>query len=357
MIFYPAIQIRFANTVHTVLLLVAVTSFCLISSHQCLAQSDSLVLINGDIIVGEVKELDRNILLIKTVYSNDDIEIKWHQVSQFYSSRVFLIYLDNGSRMHHTINSQPDNPRQIVIGSEPDEMTVHMRELVGIFPVTETFLGRLSASVSIGYNYAKNNSLSQISSRIGLRYQQDSWGLAGTLDMVTSSQDNTPDLNRTHGTAYFKYYLRNDWFLLIYTDLLSNDQQKLKLRTAVSAGIGKFLIHNNCVQLSFSSGGVLNNETYTEEGIESNRSQEVFLGGQLDMFNIGNFNIFTYLFVYPSISEHERLRSDLKMDLKYDLPLDFYINLGYTLNYDNQPVEGASKTDYILQTTLGWHFH
>jgi hypothetical protein len=27
-----------------------------------------------------------------------------------------------------------------------------------------------------------------------------------------------------------------------------------------------------------------------------------------------------------------------------DLPLDFYIGLGYTLNYDNRPFEGASES-------------
>jgi hypothetical protein len=89
---------------------------------------------------------------------------------------------------------------------------------------------------------------------------------------------------------------------------------------------------------------------------DESRSQEIFLGGQLDIFNMGDLNIYTYLFMYPSISERGRFRSDFKFDIKYDLPLDFFINLGYTLNYDNQPVEGASKADYIIQTTLGWTF-
>ena len=43
-----------------------------------------------------------------------------------------------------------------------------------------------------------------------------------------------------------------------------------------------------------------------------------------------------------------------RINLKYEFPLDFFINLGFTLNYDNQPVEDASETDYVLQTTFGW---
>ena len=29
-------------------------------------------------------------------------------------------------------------------------------------------------------------------------------------------------------------------------------------------------------------------------------------------------------------------------------------NLGFTLNYDNQPAEGATENDYVFQTTIGW---
>jgi len=50
------------------------------------------------------------------------------------------------------------------------------------------------------------------------------------------------------------------------------------------------------------------------------------------------------------------MRFDFKVDLKYDLPLDFYIKLGYTQNFDNRPVEGASQNDYVIQTSFGWEF-
>ena len=33
---------------------------------------------------------------------------------------------------------------------------------------------------------------------------------------------------------------------------------------------------------------------------------------------------------------------------------DFYIKLSYSLNYDNQPTEGSTDTDYVFQTGFGW---
>jgi hypothetical protein len=59
-------------------------------------------------------------------------------------------------------------------------------------------------------------------------------------------------------------------------------------------------------------------------------------------------------YVFPSLTGSGRIRSDFKFDLKYDLPLDIYFGVGYTLNYDIKPVEGASETDYVFQTSVGW---
>jgi len=108
------------------------------------------------------------------------------------------------------------------------------------------------------------------------------------------------------------------------------------------------------VQLGVSTGGVWNDESFTDETIESKSSQEAFIGCQLEVFDISDLDLLTNVVVYPSLSESGRVRMDFKFDLKYDLPLDFYINLGFTLNYDNQPVEGAAESDYVLQTSFGW---
>jgi len=42
--------------------------------------------------------------------------------------------------------------------------------------------------------------------------------------------------------------------------------------------------------------------------------------------------------------------------MKYDLPLDLYIRLGYSLNFDNKPVEGTNNVDYVFTTGFGWEW-
>ena len=48
--------------------------------------------------------------------------------------------------------------------------------------------------------------------------------------------------------------------------------------------------------------------------------------------------------------------SDFTLDTKYDLPYDFYIKIGFTINYDNKPAQGASETYYVFQTGFGWEW-
>jgi hypothetical protein len=101
----------------------------------------------------------------------------------------------------------------------------------------------------------------------------------------------------------------------------------------------------------------LNKESFSGDAADKN-SIEGFLGSELNLFDIGDVDLFTTLLVYPSLTETNRWRTDFNIDTKYDLPLidDFYIKIGFTLNYDNQPVEGAADTDYIFHTGFGWEW-
>jgi hypothetical protein len=85
---------------------------------------------------------------------------------------------------------------------------------------------------------------------------------------------------------------------------------------------------------------------------------EGFFGTELNMFDVGDLNLLTSIYAYPSITESGRWRSDFSFDAKYEMPFDddFYIKLGITVNYDNRPVAGASEVDYIFYTGFGWEW-
>jgi hypothetical protein len=316
-------------------------------------QTDSLVMKNGQYVIGEVKSMSRSVVVVETDYSDSDFKIEWDQVSQFYSKQFYLITLSNGDRITGTIQTDSANLNNLTIETVSETISTTVNDVVHVKPLEGSFLSRMSAAVSVGYNITKNNNLQQFSSRINLGYTADRWTLQGTYDAVRGSQDDVPDIKRTNGIAALSIFLERDYFVLISQEFLQNDEQLLALRSTSKAGFGKYLVHTNSATFGVSAGMVWNNERFTDDTPNRN-SAEAAIGTQLDLFDIGDLNLLSNLNVYPSITESGRIRADFKLDLKYDLPRDFFISLGYTHNFDNQPIAGAAENDYIFQTSFGW---
>ena len=319
------------------------------------AQNDSIIFNNGNYIVGEVKTMDRNILKIETDYSEDDFTIEWDGIKEIYTKTFFLITLTNGARYNGTLKSV--EPGKISIFTDEDTIVeVNNLDIVILDDIDQGFWNQIYASVDFGYDLTKANNLKQLSLRSNIGYIAKRWQLDGNFSSLSSKQDDVEDVKRIEGGLTFKYFLPHDWYPMVSIDYLSNTEQQLDLRSTTKLGLGKYVIHTNKSYWGFSLGANHNNENYSLPTTPDRKSWEGFFGSELNFFNVGDLNLLTKIIAYPSFTESGRWRSDFNFDAKYDLPLDFYIKLGYTLNFDNQPAEGSSKTDYVFHTGFGWEW-
>ena len=140
-------------------------------------------------------------------------------------------------------------------------------------------------------------------------------------------------------------------------DFLSNDEQKLKLRSTIKGGIGKYMVHTNRLYFGGGFGLAFNNEKYTDEFNTNRNSLEAYAALALNIFDFNDLSLNTDATFYPSLTEGGRYRLDYNLTFKYDLPLDFFIKLGLSYNYDSKPVEGTSNSDYVFQSSFGWEFN
>ena len=318
------------------------------------SQVDTIVVSSGDIIVGDMKSMSRGVVTVETPYSDSDFKIEWAKVTKVKSKGAFIVSLKSGERLITTIRTKVSDSLTVVLFKEGNEMNIPITDIVFIKGVDEGFFARLSASIDFGFSMTKANNLKQLSSRSSLGYLANNWSADASLDAVRSNQDSVESTSRTDASATFSYFLWKGWFIYASASFLQNDEQKLKLRSTPKVGVGNYIIQTNHMYLSLFLGAAWNNETYTDPTIPNRSDTEANIGTELNLFDIGDFRFLTSLSVYKSITDGGRKRADFKIDLKYDLPLDFYIGLGYTLNYDNQPVEGASESDYVFQTSFGW---
>jgi hypothetical protein len=320
------------------------------------AEPDSVVFKNGNYIVGEVKSMDRGVMKMETPFSDSDFAIEWSEISELYFTSYFLITLTDGRRFNGTVETSQIGEIRVIEEDGNETITTH-RSVVFLDGVDKGFWSQLYASIDIGLDLTKANNFQQLSTRSTLGYRAERCNLDGAYNTLNSTQNDTDPIQRTDGSVGFTYFLPKDWYFITSLDFLSNTEQRLELRSTVKAGLGKYIMRTNRKYWGFSAGVNYNNENFSSDDADRN-SMESFLGTELNLYDIGDLSLLTKLVAYPSLTESGRIRSDFSIDTKYEMPFDddFYIKVGLTLNYDNQPVQEATDTDYVFRTGFGWQW-
>jgi putative salt-induced outer membrane protein YdiY len=317
------------------------------------SSKDSLVLKNKDIIVGEIKQMDKGVLTIETDYSKKDFQVEWYGIAELYTKSKFLITLRDGRRLTGNVQSLPGTGRLLIQMADSQQAVVTFRELVFLKELQSGFWDRMKASIDFGLSFTKANNLRQMSTRSSLGYLSTRWQLDAYYNANRSVQDSIADIRRTEAGISYRIFLPKDWYGQGSVNLLSNTEQALRLRTTSKAGVGKMVLHTNRKYWGVGMGLSFLHETFTN-ATPTRNSIEAYAGSEISLFDLENLNLFNTVFLYKGITEGERWRCDVKLDLKYDLPKDFYLKPGLTLNYDNRPAIAGRELDYVFVLNIGW---
>ena len=327
-----------------------------------LSQNDSIVFANNNYIVGEIKDLGLGVLKVETDYSDADFTMNWDQIKYLKSAQIFLINTSGGDRYNGSIETVPGDPSKILIHDLDDgDLTAEMINIVSFKTVDQTFISRLSLLLSAGYTLTKANNNHQLSGRVDLGYLSNTFGFGTYFNLVRTTQEEDSiklSTKRTEAGANLNFFVYKDWILLVASDLLQSTELGLDLRAVTKGGVGNYLVNNQQMYLMIAGGAAWNYEDYTIPDTTTTNplnSAEGFLGIKYNIFDIGDLDLTTSLYGYPSLTQKGRFRTDFIFDIRYEFAFDLSFGVGFTLNYDSKPpVTGASKSDYVLQTTIGW---
>ena len=160
---------------------------------------------------------------------------------------------------------------------------------------------------------------------------------------------------RNEGAYNIRFSLTRRLYTIATVSFLSNTSDHLDLRLNTQVGLGAYIVRTNRAYWGGKAGVNRNNEAYTDPA-NDRKSWEGYLGTEVDLYDIGDLSLKSTLMVYPGFTELGRIRTDFGLDVKYDFPLDFYLGIGFSLNYDNQPVADTSPLDYVFQIGFGWEW-
>lgn len=332
--------------------------FMMTGVHVLNAQQDSLIMNTGEILVGEIKGFDEGVLVIETDYSDSDFKVEWDKVVSINTEQKFILISSDGARLFGRLVSEKDNPSRVMITDEKaGNPVMNIGEIVFFKEVDDTFWSRLDFKLSAGYTLTKANNSHQFSGNLKTGYMSSVFKTdiyVGAIRTLQTADNVTTRVSRTEGGLGFLFFIVRDWFAILRSDLLQSSEQKLNIRAITKGGAGYYAVKTNKMNLGFAAGAAWNFEDYNNPVISDRNSAEAFAAAEYKIFNIGDLDLLTTIVAYPSLTEKGRFRTDFDFSIEYEFEFDLFINLGFTLNYDNQPVEGASTTDYVLATTIGW---
>ena len=322
------------------------------------AQQDSLVMKNKEKLIGEIKSFDEGVLIIETAYSDKDFNVEWDKIVSIKTEQKFLVLSSEGDRYFGRLVSMKEDPSLVmVMDEEAGNPVVKLDDIVFFKEIDDTFWERLELKMSAGYTLAKANESHQFSVNFEADYLTNLFNYDlhfGAIRTIQTTEDVTAKISRTDGGFGIVYFIVKDWFAIIRSDLLQSSEQKLDLRANTKGGVGHYPVKTNKMNLGLAAGIAWNYENYFNiEDLDRN-SAEAFLAAEYKIFDMGDLELNTSAIAYPSLTEKGRFRTDFNFNIEYEFAFDLFIKLGYVLNYDNQPVAGASSEDYVLTTTIGW---
>ena len=331
-----------------------ITVFLSISTIS-LAQNDTIVVKNGNVLYGEIKKLRAGVLTMKTPYSNSDFSIDFSEVTEIKVEKRCFLILSGGRRRTGYVKST--TPHKFTFSDNNGIQEIfNISELIVLDELSDRFWKRITGNVDLSYTLTKANNASQLTVGGGLAYRGPRWVSNATISSLDSKQDNTAEIQRTNITGEIQRILSRNWYLLANLSYLSNTEQALDSRYGIRPGAGRFLVLSNKLSWGLNAGLNFNIENFSD-ATPDNQSTELFIGSQLNMFDYEDWKLNTNINVFPSLSEGGRWRIDYNIDIKWDLPYDFYIKTSLQFNYDNQAASTGSDFDYNLTSGFGWSFN
>lgn len=322
-------------------------------------KTDVLIMLNNDIITGEIKKLEYGIL----TYSTDDagtIEVKWDKVIELRSGNYFEIETQQGEEFFGSLKT-PKEPGMIKIS--PDSLNsfqIKIADIIRITPIKMRFWNRLDGSISLGFNYTKASNIAQLNYNLSTSYRtrkiSNEIKLNGnTTYGIRQEAEEKENAIRQDISNSFTRYLKNKWYIGAYLTVQKNTEMGLDRRLMIGTGGGNYLIQTNRHELGLLLGLVGMREWLSgEDPTQTNMEGFLNMSYSLYKYDSPKSNITITGRLFPGLTDWGRIRADINLGLKQEVIKDFFVSINYYETYDSKPGEDASKNDRGIITSIGY---
>ena len=315
---------------------------------------DSLVMVNNDVITGEIKELTRGKLSYKTS-DMGTLSVEWDKVKRLKTPHYYQIEVSSGRKHFGSLAWPAEDYRLVVVLTSAD--TLDMGDVVSITRIREGFVQRSSGYVDFGFNLTRANNQKEWSLGAEVRGRTPTWAVSLTGNSYFRFQDDTAsNTSRNNILGRADRLFKNKWSTGLTLSLEQNEELNLDLRRITGLGVGYSVTRTNDHILRVISSLLATKERYSTSP-DATINLEILLGAEFEAFRFDSpkLDLTFDLSVIPSITDFGRVRTQWDFRTSYELISDFFVGLKGFFTYDNRPpTVDAVKQDYSVNFTIGW---
>ncbi len=327
------------------------------------AKTDVVVLLNGDRITGEVKELSYGQLKFKT----DDIGtiyIEWTKIASLSTTQVLQVELADGRRL---FGRAPENGtttgslriRSRIEGTEervPVELPMVDIVRLAVTEEGEPWRKRVDGDFSLGYSFtqASNVEVFNVSGQIGARDRIRRWNVA--LDAQVTSQEIGPASQRSSLNSALERYMSNRYYRETQLEFSRNQELGLDLRSLLGGTVGRYLVQTQSSEWRAGLGLAGSIENGTDGSKRESVEAQLTTSLRLFRFDSPKTNVTASFSLLPSLTESGRWRGEASIQARRELITDLFFEISLNDSYDNEPTEGAETNDWNIGTSIGYTF-
>jgi hypothetical protein len=163
------------------------------------AETDIVVMKNGDQLTGEIKSLDRGQLSFETD-ATDTIEIKWEHVAKLVSTQYFEVWLDDGRQVYGSL-ADGAAPAEVWLSGGGSVTGLPMLTVVRMTPIEGRIIERIDMTVDVGYSLAKANGSAQSTIGYDFEYRDQVRLVSLNLDGSTTESESDPPSTRINTSS------------------------------------------------------------------------------------------------------------------------------------------------------------
>jgi len=332
--------------------------FLLLGGTLCSARpkTDKVHVANGNIITGEIRTLNRDILTLCTDCLGT-LSIKWEDVRRVESDYTFEIYLENGSVFHDTLKPDPESGQLLLSGAAGVEK-FQLWRVVSMVPIASRIWRRFNGSINLGYSFLKSDNTTQITPTLDLRYVSRQHEADLYFSGTYVNRTGTEPTRRNQLQLLLRQNLENRYFVAAIVQYARNDELQLAFRIVGGGALGRDLIRTNQVIFSVLGGAAYARQRYYGQSIEN--SPEGLAATQLQWFRLSSpkVDVTASFAVWPTLNSLSTYRTDSNITTNFEVYKNLFFALSFWDTFNSQPTgSSAAQNDFGVVLSLGYTFN